>query len=89
MNFENWPENLPRAELVRLLRGFASEAVEVEKLLGIALGYPLGDGEVCPDDQPVVGEHTPVTLAMQAADRIRELDGDKQAAFWEKQGDAS
>jgi len=70
--FKNWPENLSREDLIHFVRGAMSEAVEVETILGAALGYPLGDGVVWPKDRRVTGEHTIVTLAMAAARKIQE-----------------
>lgn len=71
----NWPENLTRSELVGLLRSFATEALDIEHILGQALGFPVDhDGEVGPAGMPMVGEHTALTLAIAAAKRIGELD---------------
>lgn len=54
--FENWPENLPREDLVRLLRGYATEYWRAEQALAGLFPdrYPLGDGEVIPADERVV-----------------------------------
>lgn len=46
------------------------ERYEVEHLLGVALGYPIGEEDgPCPGE-PAIGDHTPVTLAMEVARRI-------------------
>ena len=60
----------------RELLGLYKERDEVEQILGRVLGYPpyypivtqVDDGRVC------VGEHTPPTLAEEAANRIRNLE---------------
>jgi len=71
----DWPSNLTRSELVNLLRGYATEARDIEFILGQALGMPIDhDGEAGPAGWPAIGDHTAVTLAMAAATRIRELD---------------
>lgn len=71
----NWPENLTRSELVNLLRAYATEARDIEHILGQALGMPVDhDGEHGPAGLPVIGEHTALTLAIAAAKRIGELD---------------
>ena len=50
---------------------------EIEQTLGKALGYPEFTAEFFPDGKPngdvCVGEHTPETLAAEAARRLREL----------------
>lgn len=55
------------------LQALGEEGYQVERVLGIALGYPLGEeGGPCPGE-PVVGEHTPLTLADEAASRLRGI----------------
>jgi hypothetical protein len=52
------------------LQGYALESYELERNLALALGYPLGEKEgPCPGE-PVTGDHTVVTLAMQLTARI-------------------
>lgn len=60
------------AELRRQRDALASEAYEVGQILGKAMGFPEGYPAVNPvdDGSVVTGEHTVVSLAMAAADRI-------------------
>jgi hypothetical protein len=69
----------------RLQEAMTKEHNEVEQILGKALGYPYGDYKICskcdttdcsncPDPFVVVGDHTPATLAMEAASRIADLE---------------
>lgn len=52
------------------LQALGEEGYHVERVLGIALGYPIGEeGGPCPGE-PAVGEHTPLTLADEAASRL-------------------
>jgi hypothetical protein len=59
----------------RLLHAVVKQGYDIEQILGKALGYPSGypdvsevdDGSVC------VMDHTPETLAMEAA-RVLEVD---------------
>jgi hypothetical protein len=63
------------------IEGYIRECYEVEQALGKALGYPYVDHTVCPDCHPVtgctcgnpevcVGEHTPSSIAEEAARKI-------------------
>jgi hypothetical protein len=73
--YVDWPNNLTRSELVALLRSFATEARDIEHILGQALGMPIDhDGEHGPAGMPDIGAHTALTLAMAAANRLGELD---------------
>lgn len=73
-NPDGWCLDCVRAE--RLL--YIAEMKEIEQVLGKALGYPY----ICSDqknfpgsteaDGVCVGEHVPVTLAMEAAECIKE-----------------
>lgn len=69
------------SELERLYAGAIHELVEVEQLLGEALGYPryVDDPKNFPEateaDGVCVGEMTPAALAEQAANRIKVYDG--------------
>jgi hypothetical protein len=75
--YVDWPNNLTRSELVGLLRSFATEALDIEHILGQALGMPIDhDGEHGPAGMPMVGEHTALTLAMAAAKRLGEIDAE-------------
>lgn len=59
-------------ELVRQACGYQAELAEVEQTLGAALGYPVAGPEIGGAGTGVmVGEHTPATLAAEAA---RELE---------------
>jgi NTP pyrophosphatase (non-canonical NTP hydrolase) len=73
--FVNWPENLPREELIRLARGYAAECHQVEQIIAAAFPaeFPLGDGEALPTHERATGDHTPTTMAMRAARAISEL----------------
>lgn len=57
------------------LAAFLHENYEIEQTLGRALGYPPAYPDVSDidDGTVVVGPHTPLTLAQEAADRIRKL----------------
>ena len=73
--YVDWPNNLTRSELVGLLRAYATEALDIEHVLGQALGMPIDhDGEVGPAGLPDIGGNTALTLAIAAAKRIGELD---------------
>lgn len=72
-------------EQERLVAGYQRECDEVEQLLGKALGYPLADHTICARCDPVtgctcgtpivvVGEHTPASIAADAANRVAELE---------------
>lgn len=59
-----------------LIQKVAAQGHEIEQILGQALGYPWfkDDPKNFPDatekDGVCVGDHTPVTLAMEAAQRL-------------------
>lgn len=66
------------------LEGYREEIHQAEQILGKALGYPYLDHTACPDCRPdtgctcgnpqvCVGEHTLVSLAMEAAKLIEEV----------------
>jgi hypothetical protein len=69
-------------ELERQNKGLMKECNEVEQELGKALGYPWykDDPKNFPDateaDGVCVGEHTPATIAAEAASRIKKLERD-------------
>ncbi len=65
-----------RAKLERVQRAYFSEAHEIDQILGKALGYPAADESIMPepDGSVVTGEHTPVTLAMEAAKKLKEAN---------------
>jgi hypothetical protein len=73
--FKDWPENLPREELIRLLRGYCGELLKVEQMLASLFPdmYPLGDGEVVPVDYRETGEATPEILAAQTVAEVSRL----------------
>lgn len=62
------------------IEGYQKECFEVEQSLGIALKYPryADDQKTFPGttdaDGVCVGEHTPATIAMEAAQRITSLE---------------
>ena len=64
----------PPSEVAALRHAAAKENNEICQLLGKALGYVAADGEV------EVGEHTAVTLAMEAAEKITEFLAKQGAA---------
>lgn len=60
----------------RKVEGLLKEQYEIDQILGKALGYPEADETIMekPDGSVVTGEHTEVTLAMEAAKHIRDSD---------------
>lgn len=70
--FKDWPENLPREDLVRLLRGYAGMCMRVEQCIAEAFPdqFPLGDGEDFPADQRLVVDQDAEAMADLA---IREI----------------
>ncbi|MDQ0376522.1 hypothetical protein [Amycolatopsis thermophila] len=68
----DWIARLPRESLEHKLRGALAELAEIEHRLGLALGYPVG-GPDYPggEGEPVTGDHTALTLAMEAEQRLR------------------
>lgn len=71
----------------------SAESHEIEQLLGTALHYPrlaadhVNFPEMDPDDPEVcVGEHVPITLVMEAARKIAQLE--KEGAEQEQKGAA-
>lgn len=69
------------ATLIRHLAGNRQENAEIHDLLAEALGYQkapsLEEDPNCPcPGQYVTGDHTAVTLAMEAANRIRSYEQD-------------
>lgn len=73
--FADWPENLPREDLIRLLRGYADMARRVEQIIADAFPdqYPLGDGDVLPSDQRLVIDEDAVAMAEKAVVEIERL----------------
>lgn len=73
--FDNWPENLPREDLIRLLRGFSTECFKIEQVLAATMPelYPLGDGVNVPSDQRVVVDATAMSLAVDVVEEIKRL----------------
>lgn len=73
-NFKDWPENLPREDLVRLLRGYANECRKTEQILGAAFPgeFPLGDGKNFPTGHRLV-EVDASEIATKAVAEIRRL----------------
>lgn len=75
------------ADLERQIKGYQSECREVEQTLGRALGCP----RFCDDqnnfpgstnaDGVCVGEHTPATIATEAARRIADLNREARAYY--------
>lgn len=66
--------------LVKRVRELFGQAVEAEKVLGKALGYPRfcddpnGSPRATPEDGVYIGEHTLVTLAEEAAEGLRKVE---------------
>lgn len=58
------------ANVKRLRLAWARESHELDQLLGVALGYPANPGG---QEGVCTGEHTVVTLAMEAAEKIERL----------------
>lgn len=77
--FKDWPENLPREDLVRLLRGYANECRHVEQNIAAAFPdqYPLGDGEYVPRNQRVVIDESADDMSLMAAEAITALRADR------------
>lgn len=75
-------DNQPEERVRFALLGALTELMETERILAKALGYPRGDGG--PNDPTggdfITGEHTAVTLAMEAARALRET-GDRTATY--------
>ena len=75
-------------EELRKIDGLIRELNEIEQLLGRALGYPKYvdastslDSDSHSQNQGVrVGEHVPVSIAQEAANKIRELTQELSAA---------
>jgi hypothetical protein len=67
-------------EYLRLRKACADTEHEIQQILGKALGYPWfkDDLKNWPDateeDGVCVGEHVAVTLAMEAAEKIKDLE---------------
>lgn len=73
--FANWPENLPREDLIRLLRGFANLARKVEQTIAAAFPdeYPLGDGDIIPSDQRIVVDGDALLMAEKVVAEVARL----------------
>lgn len=73
--FTDWPENLPREELIRLLRGYAWKDHQAAQIIATAFPdeYPLGDGEIIPADERVVFDEDSIAMAEKAAGEINRL----------------
>lgn len=74
---------------ISLLEGYRREIHEAEQILGKALGYPYLDYTVCSHCHPItgctcgnpqvcIGEHTLVSMAMEAARIIELVKGERQ-----------
>lgn len=72
--FKDWPENLPRDDLVRFTREFAKELRRVEQTIAEAFPdeFPLGDGESFPTSQRLV-ELDASEMASKAVGEIKLL----------------
>lgn len=59
---------------------YQREQNEIDQILGKALGYPEADETIMekPDGSVVTGDHTPVTLAMEAARKLRDAVADER-----------
>ena len=69
-------------DITALRRAIAIENEEICQLLGRVLGYPIYDVDGVRDNNTVVvGDHIAITLATEAANRIRELS--KQVRHYE------
>lgn len=73
--FTDWPENLPREELIRLLRGYAWKDHQAAQIIATAFPdeYPLGDGEIIPADERVVFDEDSIAMAEKAVAKIDQL----------------
>lgn len=67
---QTWGDDCPAA-LRATIAGYEAECAEIDQTLGRALGYPPN-----PDGAPGVctGDHTPASLAAEAAGRIAEAE---------------
>lgn len=83
--FRDWPENLPREDLIRLLRGYAGECRHVEQNIAAAFPdeYPLGDGVYVPRDQRVVIDEGADEMSLRAASAITDLRAERDEALAE------
>jgi hypothetical protein len=69
----DWLCDVSVEELKRRLRAVMGESMEIECILADALGYGRGEEDgPCPG-APVTGDHTAVTLAMEAAATLRAV----------------
>lgn len=69
----DWYDMYGRDELIEKLRSCGREFNEIECILGDALDYGRGEEDgPCPG-APVIGDHTPVPLAMEAARALSDL----------------
>lgn len=75
-----WVEEMAPDRARMMLRGALAELATVEDILAETLGYPRGDGG--PDDPTgggwIIGEHTAVSLAMEARARFMPQDADPE-----------
>lgn len=88
-----WVEEMAPDRARMMLRGALSELATVENVLAETLGYQRGDGG--PDDPTgggwIIGEHTAVSLAMEARARFKpqeaEADTEGDAVTYPNGGD--
>ena len=75
MNFEE----MDIERLRHVARGLWKESLEIEQILGKALGYPWFKDdkknfpEATEEHGVCVGDHVAITLAMEAAEKIKQL----------------
>ncbi len=66
------------AEVEEIIKALFSEQYEIDQILGRALGYPEADETIGgkpgePGNPVITGEHTPVTLSMEAAHQVKRV----------------
>lgn len=81
MTEKSWIEQLDTDQLRHNLKGALTELMLIEEAMAEALEYPRSDGG--PDDPNgggfITGEHTALTLAMEAARKFRAERSSRQA----------
>ena len=82
LRLENDKLKQTNAALREQFRSCQAECAEVDQMLGKALGYPSAGPEVGGDHSTVcTGDHTPSSLATEAANAIAVLRAERDAAL--------